>query len=117
MGVGAIKSHMEGKKHQSIKSPAAFFGSVKKKSKSDTDQKEGTQKQQSTAKQARPSTSGTLGIMMKDDSVTRAEIIWAVKVMMSSYSLSSCSVISKLFQTMFPDRKNMSPSVMINAHI
>ena len=43
--------------------------------------------------------------MMKDDSVTRAEIIWAVKVIMSSYSLSSCSGISKLFQTMFPDSK------------
>ena len=105
MGVGAIKSHMEGKKHQSIKSPAAFFGSVKKKSKSDTDQKEGTQKQQSTAKHARPSTNWTLDIMMKDDSVTRAEIIWPVKVIMSSYSLSSCSGISKLFQTMFPDSK------------
>ena len=42
---------------------------------------------------------------MTDDSVTRAEISWAVKVIMFSYSLSSCSGISKLFQTMFPDSK------------
>ena len=38
------------------------------------------------------------------DETLKAEILWALKVIMSHYSYKSCEGTSKLFQAMFPDR-------------
>ena len=49
------------------------------------------------------STKGTLDIHMRNEVVTRAEIRWALKVVMSNVSLNSCRQIADLFRSMFPD--------------
>ena len=49
------------------------------------------------------STKGTFNIQMKNEAVTRAEIRWALKVVMSNLSLNSCKQIAYLFRSMFPD--------------
>ena len=48
------------------------------------------------------STKGTLDIHMKNEAVTRAEIMWALNVM-SNLSLNSCKQTADLFRSMFPD--------------
>ena len=40
---------------------------------------------------------------MKNEAVTRAEIRWALKVVMSNLSLNSCKQIAYLFRSMFSD--------------
>ena len=49
------------------------------------------------------STKETLHIHMKNKAVTRAEIRWVLKVVMSNLSLNSCKQIADLFGSMFPD--------------
>ena len=39
------------------------------------------------------------------DETLKAEILWALKVIMSHYSYKSCEGTSKLFQAMFPDSR------------
>ena len=39
------------------------------------------------------------------DNTLKAEILWALKVIMSHYSYKSCEGTSKLFQAMFPDSR------------
>ena len=49
------------------------------------------------------STKGTLDIHMKNEAVTRAEIRWALKGVMSNLSLNSCKQIADLFRSIFSD--------------
>ena len=37
------------------------------------------------------------------DDILRAEVMWALKVVMSHYSFNSCQNVNELFSTMFPD--------------
>jgi len=39
------------------------------------------------------------------DETLKAEIVWALKAIMSHYSYKSCEGTSKLFQAMFPDSR------------
>ena len=43
--------------------------------------------------------------MIVSISVTHAEIRWALKIVLSKYSKSSCDDIGKLFKVIFPDSK------------
>lgn len=42
------------------------------------------------------------------DETLKAEILWALKAIMSHYFYKSCEGTSKLFQAMFPDSRIMS---------
>ena len=48
-------------------------------------------------------TSCTLEKMLIDLSILQAEVRWALKVVMSRYSKSSCNDVTELFKIMFPD--------------
>ena len=59
---------------------------------------------------ATKSIASSSGSSVMEKSVTRdeslkAEILWALKAIMSHYSYKSCEGTSKLFQAMFPDSK------------
>ena len=41
--------------------------------------------------------------MVSDSSVRQAEVRWALEVVMSRYSKSSCNDVTELFKIMFPD--------------
>ena len=43
--------------------------------------------------------------MLKDSQKQKAEIVWALKSVLSGYSNNSCADISKIFTCMFPDSK------------
>ena len=43
--------------------------------------------------------------MIISTSVTHAKICWALKVVLSKYSKSSCDDIGQLFKVMFPNSK------------
>ena len=47
------------------------------------------------------------------DETLKAEILWALKAIMSRYSYKSCEGTSKLFQAMFPDSRIACESVFM----
>jgi hypothetical protein len=49
------------------------------------------------------STSSTVYAVSKKDHATKAELIWAIKVVASGYSYASCDDIKDVFRAMFPD--------------
>ena len=55
----------------------------------------------SSAKVVQSETSGRVDQYVKKTNVTHAEILWALKVVMSKLSLRSCEELKDLFQVMF----------------
>ena len=91
MGESGLTSHMKGKKYKE-RAPSSstldfYF-----------------QKSSVPVPTATPKgTSRTLNKMLINSSVLQAEVRWALKVVMSRYSKSSCNDVTELFKTMFPD--------------
>ena len=44
-----------------------------------------------------------LDLMLQSSQKQKAEIVWAIKVLCSSYSNNSCFDVSQVFKCMFPD--------------
>ena len=91
MGESGLTSHMKGKKH-------------KERAPSSSTLDFHFQKSSDPVPTATPKgTSRTLGKILIDSSVLQAEVRWALKVVMSRYSKSSCNDVTELFKIMFPD--------------
>ena len=91
MGESGLTSHMKGKKH-------------KERAPSSSTLDFHFQKSSDPVPTATPKgTSCTLDKMLIDSSVLQAEVRWALKVVMSRYSKSSCNDVTELFKIMFPD--------------
>ena len=124
MGESALTSHLKGKKHQtltsqkrSLASVSDFFGvSSQQPATTSDDAKEVSKSTSSesgehnTLNPTKSSTASSSGSSVMERIVTRdetlkAEILWALKVIMSHYSYKSCEGTSKLFQAMFPDSR------------
>ena len=91
MGEIGLTSHMNGKKH-------------KERAPSSSTLDFHFQKSSDPVPTATPKgTSRTLGKILIDSSVLQAEVRWALKVVMSRYSKSSCNDVTELFKIMFPD--------------
>ena len=84
MGVSSLLSHASGKKHKD--KHLALKSSITLKSSTSTSCPESS----SSAKVVQSETSGTLDQYVKKTNVTHAEILWALKVVMSKLSLRSC---------------------------
>jgi hypothetical protein len=90
MGIGAVISHSTGKKHTSktvvVKSTLSFFNP------------------QAQASESRNiSSTNTIESYIVPTSTLNAEILWALKVVMSHYSLRSCVGLNEIFRVMFSD--------------
>ena len=106
MGEPSLKSHAQGKKHQSIiqrseKNPSVK-GFLEKKDVAEA----------STSEESGPSTLMSSSAEQKSSFVTKfaltkehhkAEIIWALKSVMSHFSYNSAHDITDIFKAMFPD--------------
>ena len=104
MGEIAIKSHASGKKHiaavkltEKVESVSDFFGE------SSDSQKPTSSQQHDTISTPRLSDSVSSFVLRKDQH--KAEILWALKTVMSHYSYNSANNIADLFRAMFPDSK------------
>ena len=42
-------------------------------------------------------------MLRKQDAASRAEIVWVLKTIASSFAAASCDHIAEVFRTMFPD--------------
>ena len=96
MGESAIKSQAKGKFHLSrAPSPSSIVSFFPKKNNSSellaTSSTSNTNSLGSSNKDQRVDT------MLLNDVVVKAEIRWVLKVILSNYSMNSCSEISKLF--------------------
>ena len=105
MGEPAVKSHAQGKKHQSTIQGSQTSSSIKQfftvKDTATTSSKSGEE-----LPSMQPSSGGQKGKMQqfvsrKDQHM--AEIRWALKTVMSHYSLNSAQDITDVFRAMFPD--------------
>ena len=120
--VGAQKS-FERKKHQTLTSQKRssasfpdFFGissqrpatkshDAKVVSKSTSSESGEHSKLNATKTIASSSGSSVMEKSVTRDETLKAEILWALKAIMSHYSFKSCKGTSKLFQAMFPDSR------------
>ena len=96
MGVSALLSHSQGKKHKEREKQQPplsrlFFQSSSQHS------KENKSREHSKVKK--------VDAMLIPVSVSLAEIRWTLKVVSSSFSLRSCLNLNALFQEMFSDSK------------
>lgn len=106
MGVAALKSHKKGQSHIKSASIAAqrdkcgISGYLTRPS----EQKKTETASASETLPAAERSSGTLASKSSDASdALNAEILWAMKVVMSHFSFNSCNELSELFVAMFPD--------------
>jgi hypothetical protein len=90
-----------------VKKSQPSLQSFFKKSVNDPPQLPSTSKETENLGQQNDSHQGEIGSTvdsyMCSDSVTRAEIIWCLKVVANKMSLRSCSTIADTFKLMFPD--------------
>jgi hypothetical protein len=115
MGVSALISHAAGKKHQKAvtacnasvtlstflapsKTPVGTISPEEKNESGSCTADKG----KNTATSSR---SATLDHYVLQNAVTNAEILWALKVVLSKASLRSCEELKCLFQAMFSDSK------------
>ncbi|KAJ8048636.1 hypothetical protein HOLleu_01027 [Holothuria leucospilota] len=107
MGQSALKSHMKGKLHQSVcgdYSRQTAAGSVitnfftSRSTSSSVDPETGSS---CTTENSQASGSVTAGrsvdTYVVGDDILKAEVLWAIKVVMNHYSFNSCQNVSKLF--------------------
>ena len=123
MGESALISHLKGKKHQTLTSqkrssasvpdffgissqrPATKSDDAKVVSKSASSESGEHSKLNPTKSIASSSGSSVMEKSVTRDETLKAEILWALKAIMSHYSFKSCKGTSKLFQAMFPDSR------------
>ena len=119
MGKQALISHSKGKKHiekmkyaskakQEQPQLKSFFlpKSTKDTTSTETAQSEDLKVSDPSAGIAKASTSApstSLTQCISKDDVLTAEVLWAIKTVMSHYSMNSSANTSELFKTMFPD--------------
>ena len=126
MGESALTSHLKGKKRQTLTSQKRasasvpdFFGVSSQRPATKSHDAKVVSKSASSESgehsklNATKSIASSSGSSLMEKSVTRvetlrAEILWALKAIMSHYSYKSCEGMSKLFQAMFPDSRIVS---------
>ena len=107
MGIGALVSHQSGKKHKEVfKNRTSFSTTFFDKSSrssgttdnilSGADQSCGSKTVQKNA---------TVDSMIISVGSCHAEILWAIKIVMSKFSFNSCKKMGELFCVMFPDNE------------
>ena len=112
MGVSALESHSNGKKHKQMlanrsKNYSMFFG---KSSASSTEAEKSVEN--SSSENTCKNISTLDYIIAINENSLNAEIIWCLKVVNAHSSHSLSSDIAKLFQCMFPDSEIASQFVM-----
>ena len=121
MGESALTSHLKGKKHQrltsqkrSLESVPGFFGVFSQRPATTSDGVKVVSKSASPESGKHNKLNSTKSIFASSsvmeksvtcDETLKAEILWALKAMISHYSYKSCEGTSKLFQAMFPDSR------------
>ena len=105
MGIAALRSHSKGQSHIKAKARTGqsckltdFLGSVNQPEK-ETAPEKSTPQASSTSQTPAPVTATSTSAM----DTLNAEVLWAMKVVMSHYSMNSCEGVAELFATMFPD--------------
>ena len=107
MGEPAVKSHAQGKKHQSTiqgsrtSSSIKQFFTVKDTATASTSSKSGEELPSMTPSSGEQKGQKQQFVSRKDQHI--AEIRWALKTVMSHYSLNSAQDITDVFHAMFPD--------------
>ena len=99
MGVAALLSHMDGKKHSKkaedkAKSPMDRF--VRRAEAANVSAS-------STTRISAPTASGTLDSFVSGNAVLSAEVYWALNVVKKNYSFNSSTQVGNLWSKMFPD--------------
>ena len=108
MGRQALTSHASGKSHKKHVDRKQFF--LKPKN-SEQSKACSSSSQNNTPieieKDIKPTvvSQPSIELMLKDSQKQKAEIVWALKSVLSGYSNNSCADISKIFTCMFPDSK------------
>ena len=121
MGESALTSHLNGKKHQrltsqkrSLASVPDFFGVSSQRPATASDDAKVVSKSASSESGEHNKLNCTKSIFASSsvmektvtrDETLKAEILWALKAIMSHYSYKSCQGTSKLIQAMFPDSR------------
>jgi hypothetical protein len=105
MGVQALKSHSEGKKHKNIcEKIACFFKQNKQNPKPNSDiSNDNPSASVPPSPLEPPKTQSTLELSINQTDKIKAEIRWALESVMRGNSNNSNNTINKLFQVMFPD--------------
>ena len=102
MGVASLSSHVSGKKHsdihmqQSHNTGTTFFGNSSTGEVQETNKKGNLVRKENKVQK-------TLDSVTVPANALRAEVLWALKVISSHYSLRSCLGLKELFETMFSD--------------
>ena len=109
MGLQALRSHAQGKKHQSAlhrsqKSPSVFGfaqkGDDQEPSTSKSGEEPATSVMRSSAEQLKSNAVSKFTLTKEQH---KAEILWALKSVMSHFSYNSAHDIADIFRAMFPD--------------
>ena len=101
MGVASLPSHASGKKHSEIQmqrshnTGTTFFGNSRTGEVQETNKGNLARKENKVQE--------TLDSVTVPTSGLRAEVLWALKVISSHYSLKSCLGLKELFEAMFSD--------------
>lgn len=108
MGRQALVSHANGKTHKIHFDRKQMFFKISKPSVQSVlqeDKESSSIPENNSSSVASPKIvdSPKLDMLLNNSQKQRAEIIWALKVVCSSFSNNSCSDISQIFKCMFPD--------------
>ena len=96
MGRQVLVSHAAGKKHILLTNRFQTFFQTKTVTESSV-----LDKEQSTGSPS--SSKKNVEVAFDNTDVIKADILWVLKCITSSYSINSCTHIEELFRTMFPD--------------
>ena len=96
MGVKALKSHADGKKHKEVVAAVSVF--FKKSTKSQSTSSESSQRNASSSTRQQ-----TFELTVNKSQVSIAEIRWALQTVTKGHFKNSNNNITELFKVIFPD--------------
>ena len=105
MGISALISHQSGKKHKELFKNRTSFSTTffdKSSRSSDTTDNISSGADQSCGSKT-VQKNATVDSMIMSVGSCHAEILWAIKVVISKFSFNSCKKMGELFCVMFPD--------------
>ena len=102
MGKRALTSHAEGKSHKNVSS-LKELGIPRMEQFVKLEKKEGDGDKGGTDQEKSATLEQQMKMYVTGESVVKAEILWAIKSVMSHFSFRASSDIRGLFQNMFPD--------------
>ena len=113
-GITALFSHADGTKHKErLPKEFSYFKRTEPSSSASTL----LSNDAGDSSEALSSTQTTISICTNKQLVTKAEIIWALDVVMSKYFFNSTSNKSDVFTTMFPDSRIAKTFLVIKQNV